>query len=290
MVFTSMTCALRHGVAPPGSMPLRRLRHRRWLPATLLALALVLVPDSRPERQEEQSSTAFTGAGRYQQRPGRWRVSQGAETVELQKALTTTMEQLEAAEAMLKRAQAFKLAEKDELEAEVKTLRAQADAAKAELKASEPEPAEVLSVGDSSGSAESVGKASLSERLNWEKLQAMSNEERMAVFQEVGPAFTISLAMVGATYWSINLAILLTAYHESTGSWPKLEEIFTLADGGAAAGTLAGVLAIAALLKPLRLLAAALLTPWTAENILPKLPSWLQGPSLPDGQQDKQGK
>ncbi|CAE7505459.1 unnamed protein product, partial [Symbiodinium pilosum] len=103
---------------------------------------------------------------------------------------------------------------------------------------------------------------------------AMSNEERLALTQEVGPAFGLSVAIVALCYWSITLPILLNAYHDSTGQWPRVEEIFSLSDGGKAAGAVAGILGLAALLKPLRIAAAIALTPWTADNVLPYFP-WL---------------
>ena len=65
----------------------------------------------------------------------------------------------------------------------------------------------------------------------------MSNEERMELTQaravgcrpldsleEIGPAFGVSVGIVAVVYWSITLPILLNAYHESTGEWPRLEE------------------------------------------------------------------
>ncbi|OLP87771.1 hypothetical protein AK812_SmicGene30979 [Symbiodinium microadriaticum] len=114
----------------------------------------------------------------------------------------------------------------------------------------------------------------LSDRLSWEKIEAMSNEERFALSQEVGPAFGLSVAIVAVCYWSLTLPVLLNAYHDSTGEWPRVEEIFSLSDGGKAAGAVAGILGLAALLKPLRIACAIALTPWTADNVLPLVP-WL---------------
>lgn len=115
-------------------------------------------------------------------------------------------------------------------------------------------------------------KGSLSERLNMEKWNAMTDEERIELLQEIGPAFAVSAAIVALGYWSISLPTLCYLYHESTGEWPKFEDVLSMADGGKAFGAFAGVLGLAVLLKPLRLAAAAALTPWAAENVVPYIP------------------
>lgn len=113
----------------------------------------------------------------------------------------------------------------------------------------------------------------LASKLTFEKLKDMSNEDRIQLAQEAGPAFVISLLMVAVVYYSLNLPVLAYAYHEATGSWPNITDFGAL-DTVTAAGAVAGVISVATLLKPVRWLVALLITPWTAENILPLFP-WL---------------
>mmetsp|Transcript_12271 Transcript_12271/g.25854 ORF Transcript_12271/g.25854 Transcript_12271/m.25854 type:complete len:299 (-) Transcript_12271:218-1114(-) len=214
------------------------------------------------------------------------------ESAELLQAQADLEVKLRAAEARLKRATAFKLPEAEALRIEVQSLQLEAKELADQLaKISKPVAAE----GEEEPEKEKQEKAQdvksddqgtpikLSDRLSWEKIEAMSNEERFALSQEVGPAFGLSVAIVAVCYWSITLPILLNAYHDSTGEWPRVEEIFSLSDGGKAAGAVAGILGLAALLKPLRIAAAIALTPWTADNVLPFFPWLSQSSKKEDG-------
>mmetsp|Transcript_6695 Transcript_6695/g.12144 ORF Transcript_6695/g.12144 Transcript_6695/m.12144 type:complete len:218 (+) Transcript_6695:27-680(+) len=213
--------------------------------------------------------------------------------LEGQKALE---QKLKDTEAKLKRATAFKLPEAGSLRSEVEALQAEAkELADKLLQSTKKVEGNVAEVSldaqemDGDGDEEKEGASPperLSQRLNWEKIQAMSTEEKIALSQEAGPAFGLSVAIVALCYWSITLPILLNAYRESTGDWPRIEEIFSLADGGKAAGAVAGILGLTALLKPLRIAVAIAITPWTADNVLPKFP-WL---SQPQDQEDGPGR
>ncbi|CAE6971003.1 unnamed protein product [Symbiodinium natans] len=293
-------------------------RRRSWL-ITVSSVFLLLGFSSPPDEHTARTARAFIGTGgaehrlstesrirRSQRSAGspqrvsvleREDVSEDLEgAAELRQALADLEPKLAAATAKLKRATAFKLPEADSLRTEVQSLQLEASqladqlakisSAVAAEGGSEPEEPAKKEV-ESKESTEGGGaKEKLSERLSWEKLEAMSNEERFALTQEVGPAFGLSVAIVALCYWSITLPILLNAYHDSTGEWPRIEEIFSLSDGGRAAGAVAGILGLAALLKPLRIAAAIALTPWTADNVLPLVP-WL---SQSDKKEDGAGK
>ncbi|CAE8614118.1 unnamed protein product, partial [Polarella glacialis] len=126
--------------------------------------------------------------------------------------------------------------------------------------------------------ANSAKTESLGDRLNFGRIMNMTDEEKGELAQEVGPAFGASVGIVAVCYWSISLPIILYVYHQSTGEWPALADMGSLSDGGGkAAAALAGVLGMAALLKPLRIAAALALTPWSAENVVPNMPSWMGG-------------
>jgi len=246
---------------------------------------------------------------------------------------------LEAAETKLRRAEAFKLPELEQLRSEVMLLQQQLSdltgAAESQRAALEPPPQEApapaprlegglteaqweelaakvpkmsvqerFDLGMSMGSdgrrrlseimdrqeeeearvekeneqarVKSMQKAAqdLRGKLNFESLKAMSNEDRLELAKQLGPAFGVSVGLVAVCYWTLSLPIFLYAFHESTGAWPSPGDLGNLEDGSKAAGAVAGVFAVAALLKPLRLLVAFLLTPWTAENVLPLVP-WL---------------
>jgi len=200
---------------------------------------------------------------------------------ELLQASALLEEEMAKVENELRRANAFKLPERDGLKSQADSLRVKIKEIADELdklqKTSEPVVAEASAEAAqemASTAASPTEKIPLSERLSWEKLEAMSNEERMALTQEIGPAFGVSVGIVAFVYWSITLPILLNAYYQSTGEWPRFEEIFSLSDGGRTAGAVAGILGLAALMKPLRIAAAIALTPWTADNVLPLIP-WL---------------
>lgn len=207
-------------------------------------------------------------------------VSEGIDdSAELLQAQADLDVKLRAAEARLKRATAFKLPEAEALRIEVQSLQLEAkDLADQLAKISTPIAAEGEEEPEKQAQQAKTDEqgtpTKLSDRLSWEKIEAMSNEERFALSQEVGPAFGLSVAIVAVCYWSLTLPVLLNAYHDSTGEWPRVEEIFSLSDGGKAAGAVAGILGLAALLKPLRIACAIALTPWTADNVLPLVP-WL---------------
>jgi len=209
---------------------------------------------------------------------------------ELVEASESLQKELEAAETELRRANAFKLPERDGLRSQVTSLQTKLKQIGDELdtlqKLSEPPAAEpsaedLMQEEGASAAERPTQKAPLAERLSWENLQAMSNEERMELTQEIGPAFGVSVGIVAFIYWSITLPILLNAYYQSTGEWPRFEEIFSLSDGGRTAGAVAGILGLAALMKPLRIAAAIALTPWTADNVLPLIP-WLNSSKKED--------
>jgi len=115
--------------------------------------------------------------------------------------------------------------------------------------------------------------ATLRERISFESLKTMSNEERLQLATEVGPAYLTSLAIVAVSYWAISVPLLLYGYHESTGQWPGLDNLSILSSPEAA-GVFAGFFGMYALLKPVRLFVALLVTPWTVENVMPRLPGF----------------
>merc|ERR1719203_2333838 len=108
----------------------------------------------------------------------------------------------------------------------------------------------------------------------------MSGEERLQLIAELGPAFGVSVAIVAICWWSLTLPLIAYAYHEATGEWPDIAqlgiEFGSDRTRGAAMGIVGAALATTALLKPVRILAALLLTPWAAENVVPAIP-WLRG-------------
>jgi len=205
-------------------------------------------------------------------------------------AEASAVAKLEAAEARLRKAEAFRTPDVEVLRAETAELRRLADAERQATAAKEAAAAAAAAAeaaittaadGDGADAAETTNPASakgdLGSRLNLETIQAMSDEEKVALAQEVGPAFTVSIAIVGITYWSLCLPIFVYAWHESTGTWPSVGDLSNLGDAGRTAGAIAGLLSLAALLKPVRLAAAMWLTPWTANNVMPRLPSWMGG-------------
>jgi len=113
----------------------------------------------------------------------------------------------------------------------------------------------------------------LRSRLSFERLKEMSNEERLEVAKDAGPAYVIALALVALCYWALNVPFLVLAYHESTGLWPDVSNLESLGSLQAA-GAFAGIFAMYALLKPVRLFVALLVTPWTVENVMPNVPGW----------------
>lgn len=276
----------------------RRARGLLCLFVTLIVLLLRSDDLKRPPQREGSAAFALSQHHRSalfaRSRTQRTQSHAGADTG----VLLTDKDKLLEAEVKLRKAEAFKLPEVDELRQEVDALRRDLGKAEAELavasqevhsKSEEPQSVAGEAEEATAAPTQPVAghKAPLSERLNWEKMQAMSTDEKVALFQEVGPAFTVSIGIVAVCYWSISLPILAVAYHESTGQWPSIQDVFSLNDGGAAAGALAGVLGLAALMKPLRIAAAMALTPWTAENVLPKLPQWLVSQDQAENQKDK---
>eukprot|EP00435_Cladocopium_sp_Y103_P012814 s1306_g3.t1 len=212
---------------------------------------------------------------------------------ELLKASELLEMEMEKIETELRKATAFKLPERDELRTQAESLQIKIKKIADELdelqKLAEPAAAESLEedqIQETSAADSPTQKAPLSERLSWEKLEAMSNEERLALTQEIGPAFGVSVGIVAFVYWSITLPILLNAYYQSTGEWPRFEELFSLSDGGRTAGAVAGILGLAALMKPLRIAAAIALTPWTADHVLPLIP-WLNSAKEEKEKSDK---
>lgn len=109
-------------------------------------------------------------------------------------------------------------------------------------------------------------------KLTFENVQRMSNEERFELANKLGPSYLTSLALIAFSFWAIGLPILAYFYHESTGQWPSVFSLFSLDDVAATGGMMATILGVYALLKPVRLVAAIFLTPWTMENITPYLP------------------
>lgn len=196
----------------------------------------------------------------------------------LQVEASSVAEKLEVAGARLRRAEAFALPELDALRLEVSSLERRAGELAAELARLAPSPLAVPAPAAALADAFTVpppATASLRERLNWDRLKAMSNEERFELAKDMGPAFGVSVAIVAFCYWSISLPLLFYAYHEATGAWPSFEELGSL-DSGRAAGAVAGILSLAALMKPVRIMVALTITPWVADNVLPSLP-WLGG-------------
>lgn len=177
----------------------------------------------------------------------------------------TAAERFEAASAKLRRAEAFSVPGVDALRQEVAALE------QLVAQVSPPAEAEAAKRTEAPAAGSAAPPQGRPARLSFESLQAMSDEQRIAAAQELGPAFGLSVIIVAFCYWSVCLPLFLVAYHEGTGAWPTFEDLTTL-DAARTAGAVAGLLSLAALLKPLRLLAAALLTPWTAENIVPRLP------------------
>lgn len=275
---------------PKGSRRRSTLRPTSLLPAVVLFSSLLILKGindafvaTRSPRNPERH---LRHAGAAQNVEVMDRVDAGEKSKEeLLKASESLEMEMEKIETKLRKATAFKLPERDELRTQAESLQMKIKKIADELdelqKLAEP-AAESLEedqiqealAEETSASNSPSQKAPLSERLSWEKLEAMSNEERLALTQEIGPAFGVSVGIVAFVYWSITLPILLNAYYQSTGEWPRFEELFSLSDGGRTAGAVAGILGLAALMKPLRIAAAIALTPWTADNVLPLIP-WL---------------
>jgi len=111
----------------------------------------------------------------------------------------------------------------------------------------------------------------LRSRLSFDKVKEMNPNELMGLAAELGPAFTVSIPIVGACYWSVNLIIFTAVYYYTTGELPN-PNLLSSMDTVEAGGLIAGIVSVAVLLKPVRLLLAVLLTPWTAEHVMPRLP------------------
>lgn len=142
------------------------------------------------------------------------------------------------------------------------------------------EASEAAAAGADAPTLSTGGEEKLADKLTLERVKAMSSEERLELIAQLGPAFGVSVAIVAICWWSVTLPVIAYAYHEATGEWPDVAqlgiEFSSDRTRGAAMGIVGVALATTALLKPLRVVAAVMLTPWTAENIVPAIP-WLRG-------------
>jgi len=111
----------------------------------------------------------------------------------------------------------------------------------------------------------------LRSKLSFDKVKEMKPDELMGLAAELGPAFTVSIPIVGICYWTVNLIIFTAVYYYTTGELPN-PSLLSSMDTVEAGGLIAGIVSVAVLLKPVRLLLAVLLTPWTAEHVMPRLP------------------
>jgi len=231
------------------------------------------------------------GARQHWQRPARgwaptrrWAASDGgAVSVAVEPDLAT---RLAEAETKLRKAKAFNMGGLDVLQFEVDSLSTRITEARGASAASSVAAAAVALAaatgalaatkaaaappGEAAADAPSqdAERKSLGDKLTFDALKAMSNEERLAVATEAGPAFTCALLLVGLFYWSVTLPIFAYIFHESTGAWPNLTD-WGFWENGNAAGAVAGLLSITALLKPVKVVVSLLITPWTSENVLP---------------------
>lgn len=186
---------------------------------------------------------------------------------------------LGAAQTKLRKAEAFKLPEVEQLRIEVAGLEKEVEAYSRKLQAAVPKQAkqEDDAVQESEKLEEThnnQGK-SLRSRMSLESLKGMSNDERLELAQEVGPAFMVSVGIVASTFWTVCGLCLVFAFHQATGRWPDLAELTDQEAGLALGGLVATIFTLATVLKPVRLFLAFLLTPWAAENVVPRIP-WMR--------------
>eukprot|EP00931_Biecheleriopsis_adriatica_P102851 TRINITY_DN77763_c0_g1_i1.p1 TRINITY_DN77763_c0_g1~~TRINITY_DN77763_c0_g1_i1.p1 ORF type:complete len:314 (-),score=45.84 TRINITY_DN77763_c0_g1_i1:142-1083(-) len=213
-------------------------------------------------------------------------------------------EKLAAAKAELRKAEAFRLPSSEKLKQEVSRLEGRwndwqkqtaavaveqsAPAAKtADLDEGALQALRLSPRANRGNETESEQDKDVFSKLTFDSIMQMSYEERFQLAFDLGPAFTASVAIVALCYWAVCLPITCFAYYETTGEWPQLDqlgiELRSDRTAGTAVGILGSMMAITVLLKPLRLLAAFLITPWTAEHVLPRIP-WLDG--KPAGRDD----
>lgn len=225
-------------------------------------------------------------------------------TFDLEIQTRDNAQKLAEVEAKLNKARAFKLPEQDELQCEFDKLqqeskvlelrnqraseiasrlddawneRRQGAKTEEQLRELARQMHKPPALDDGTASPKATPATTLQSKLTFEKLQAMTDEERLKVAQEAGPAFLVSLAIVAISYWSVTLSILAYVVHESTGHWPNPTELLNADNRGEAAGIFAGFLSMLVLFKPVRIILAMLLTPWTAEHVIPLLPWFASG-------------
>eukprot|EP00440_Ansanella_granifera_P021821 gb/GFBE01023689.1/.p1 GENE.gb/GFBE01023689.1/~~gb/GFBE01023689.1/.p1 ORF type:complete len:271 (+),score=61.17 gb/GFBE01023689.1/:1-813(+) len=109
------------------------------------------------------------------------------------------------------------------------------------------------------------------EDLSLEKLMKMSNEERWILAQGLGPAFPIALILAYTFYWALNVPFIAYAYYTTVVTGATTMAI-----------VMAGAYATSIPFKPLVYIGAILLTPWTAETVLPPLGKVFGMFKLPD--------
>jgi len=114
-------------------------------------------------------------------------------------------------------------------------------------------PAEMLTLEQAAERA-----AKLRADLTFEKVIAMTNEERWILAQGLGPAFPIALVLSYTLYWVLNVPFIAYAY-------------FTTVVTGATsmAVVMAGAYATSIPFKPLIYIGGLLGTTWVADNIMP---------------------
>eukprot|EP00931_Biecheleriopsis_adriatica_P105541 TRINITY_DN80105_c0_g1_i1.p1 TRINITY_DN80105_c0_g1~~TRINITY_DN80105_c0_g1_i1.p1 ORF type:complete len:262 (+),score=74.46 TRINITY_DN80105_c0_g1_i1:59-844(+) len=118
---------------------------------------------------------------------------------------------------------------------------------------------------------EAEKRAKLIREISLDSLLKMSNEERWLMAQGLGPAFPISLILAYTIYWTLNIPFIGYAYYN------------TVLNGTATMGlVMAGAYATSIPFKPLVYIGAILMTPWTAETVMPPLGKFFNLFRLPD--------
>lgn len=186
---------------------------------------------------------------------------------------------LGAAQTKLRKAEAFKLPEADQLRVEVAGLEKELEVYSQKLQAAVPKQDKqedaVVHESEKVEEAQSNHGKSLRSRMSLESIQGMSNEERMELAQDLGPAFMVSVGIVASTFWTVCGVCLVYAFQQATGRWPDLAQLTDQDAGLALGGLVATIFTLATVLKPVRLFLAFLLTPWAAENVVPRIP-WMK--------------
>ncbi|CAE8709984.1 unnamed protein product [Polarella glacialis] len=128
-------------------------------------------------------------------------------------------------------------------------------------------PAEMMTLEQAEAKA-----AKLKSELSFENLMKISNDERWILAKSIGPAFPISLVLSYTLYWVLNIPFIAFAYYT------------TVLTGQTTMGVvMAGAYATSIPFKPLVYIGALLVSPWTAETIMPPIGRAFGFFKLPDG-------